>query len=228
MGVTNRHLSRILAWRFVGLGLALVAMLVSGAACTRREAPPPSAEVNVSRGDANAPTSALASAPVSASAPAPAFTSTPAPTPTPVRFAVVRNLEQSPYCMPYPSDMTEDTSERWEHGRHVFVMPNERARMDVAAMCPSRSLAELYAEARRDVERVAAPGAITVNTLHTGDYVLSWRAGGRIHWMKVWAQPKDAGCFVRVHVDYVEAERPRFDGVLPAISAADPGSCPAD
>lgn len=218
MGAPHHHPSRMLARRFVGL--ALVPVLVSASACTRREAPTPSAEVKVSSVDAYAPT------PVSA--PASASTSTPTNAPTPVRFAVVRNLEQSPYCMPYPSDMTEDTSERWEHGRHVFVMPKERARMDVAAMCPSRSLAELYAEARRDVERVAAPGTITVNTLHTADYVLSWRAEGRIHWMKVWAQPKDAGCFVRVHVDYVEAERPRFDGVLPAISAADPGSCPAD
>lgn len=204
----------------IATGLRLVsfaALALLG--CARREAPAAAREVpGASAGRATTtPSSSLATAATSAS-----------PAPDAPGFTVVRNLEISPYCLPYPSVMTEDTSERWEHGRRVFVLPKGQARMDFAALCPSETLAALYADDRRGVEAAAPKEAITVSALHATDYVLSWSAGGRIHWMKVWARPNDAGCFVRVHADYVESERARFDRVLPRVSAADPASCPTD
>ena len=97
--------------------------------------------------------------------------------------------------------------------------------MELAGSCGSRSLKEIYEADRKNIESQVSASAITVGRLQSDAFVLSWRAGDRIHYGKMWSAKGDAGCFVRATFEYGEAERSTFDTIIATVAAADP-TCP--
>lgn len=147
---------------------------------------------------------------------------------------MAHNNEQVPYCLPYPASyLKEDFSERWEHGRKVFVRiapskgsKGKPSRMEFSGSCGPRSLGELYDDDRKNI--IAESGsekAMTMSVLRKDSYVLSWRKDDRIHYGKMWIAKNDPGCFVRAIFDYDVSEREAFDAIIPKVVAADP-ACP--
>lgn len=141
-------------------------------------------------------------------------------------FTMLTNLEMVKYCLPYPSRyMEEDTRERWEHGRHLFVQRATNAKLDMRGWCSETPLKELYEKDRARVMKEHPGATFALNVFHSDSYVLSWKVGKRIYYGKVWSSKDDKECFVGATFDYDESERITFDQIVSKVARTDP-TCP--
>jgi hypothetical protein len=145
---------------------------------------------------------------------------------------MVENIEMVPYCLPYPSAyMKPDTSERWEHGRKVFVRKApasariKPSKMELSGSCGERSLEQIYKADLKSITTETPGAAISVSTLGPSSFAISWREGDRIHYGRMWIAKGDPGCFVRATFDYDVSERAAFDKIIAKVAAASP-ACP--
>lgn len=142
-------------------------------------------------------------------------------------YAMLTNLEMVRYCLPYPSSyMAEDRSERWEHGRHVFVHQATGAKLDIRGWCDETPLKERYESDRARIVTEQHGAPLALNVFHSDSYVLSWKEGKRIHYGKVWASKEEKGCFVGATFDYDESERTLFDQIVSKVTRTDPTCAP--